>query len=325
MIIPKRYPIRFASIIFTLLWLATAQSLHAQEKIRIGISTASLGFLPTVVAEKKGFYAKYGLMPEHVQIACAIATNALLSDDLDYAVCTGPGISGAIKGLPIKLVATTQDKLGYLLLVKPNVQKLVDLRAKTVGISTFGSQAYLTTVTLFRRSGMEPGKDVNLLPAGDNGARLAAMDAGKIDAAILSSPFDIFGAKRGYKVLLWSRDHVPLTQNVIVVTDKKLKQSSEQVKRTIKGTIEALKFIREHQEETVAIASKWLRLDLATTRAAFENYLPCYSTDGSLSDQALQDLVQYELDRSPVKKEIPLSQVASRDLLQQAQRELNLK
>jgi len=66
-------------------------------------------------------------------------------------------------------------------------------------------------------------------------------------------------------------------------------------------------------------------LDVATTPAAFENYLPCYSVDGSLSDQALQDLVQYELDRSPVKKEIPLSQVASRDLLQQAQRELNLK
>ncbi len=130
-------------------------------------------------------------------------------------------------------------------MVKPNVQKLVDLRGKTVGISTFGSQAYLTTVTLFQRSGMEPGKDVNLLPAGDNGARLAAMDAGKIDAAILSSPFDIFGAKRGYKVLLWSRDHVPLTQNVIVVTDKKLKQSPEQVKRTIKGTIEALKFIKD--------------------------------------------------------------------------------
>ncbi len=75
--------------------------------------------MPTVVAEKKGFYAKYGLMPEHVQVACAIATNALLSEDLDYAVCTGPGISGAIKGLPIKLVVTTQDKLGYLPWLNP--------------------------------------------------------------------------------------------------------------------------------------------------------------------------------------------------------------
>jgi ABC-type nitrate/sulfonate/bicarbonate transport system substrate-binding protein len=244
---------------------------------------------------------------------------------LDYAVCTGPGISGAIKGLPIKLIMTTQDKLGYLLLVKPNIQKLTDLRSKTVGISTFGSQAYLTTVTLFRRAGLEPGKDVNLLPAGDNAARLAAMDASKIDATILSSPFDIFGAKRGYKVLLWSRDHVPLTQNAIVVTDNKLKKVPDQVKRTIKGTIEALRFIREQQEESVAIAAKWLKLDLPTTRAAFENYLPCYSADGSLTDQALRDLVQYELDRGPIKKDIPLSQVASRDLLLQAQRELKIR
>ncbi len=298
---------------------------HSQERVRIGISAASLGFLPTVLAEKKGFYSKHGINSEHVLVPCAIATNALLSDDLDYAVCTGPGIAGAIKGLPIKLVMTTQDKLGYLLLVKPEVQKLTDLRGKTIGISTFGSQLYLTSVTLFRQAGIEPGKDVNLLPGGDNTARLAAMDAGKIDAAFVSSPADIFGAKRGYKVLLWTRDHVPLTQNAMVVTDKSLKQSPEQVKRTIKGTIEALQFIRDHQEESVAIASKWLKLDLATTRAAFDNYLPCYSRDGGLSDQALKDLVRYELDRANLKKDIPLSQVASRDLLQQAQRELNVR
>jgi NitT/TauT family transport system substrate-binding protein len=298
---------------------------HSQERIRIGISAASLGFLPTVLAEKKGFYSKHGVNSEHVLVPCAIATNALLSGDLDYAVCTGPGIAGAIKGLPIKLVMTTQDKLGYLLLVKPDVQKLTDLRGKTIGISTFGSQLYLTSVTLFRQAGMEPGKDVNLLPGGDNTARLAAMDAGKIDAAFVSSPADIFGAKRGYKVLLWTRDHVPLTQNAVVVTDKRLKQSPEQVKRTIKGTIEALQFIRDHHEESVAIASKWLKLDLATTRAAFENYLPCYSADGGLSDQALRDLVRYELDRANLKKDIPLTQVASRDLLQQAQRELNVR
>ncbi len=128
------------------------QSAHSQERARIGISAASLGFLPTVLAEKKGFYSKHGINSEHVLVPCAIATNALLSDDLDYAVCTGPGISGAIKGLPIKLVMTTQDKLGYLLLVKPNVQKLSDLRGKTIGISTFGSQLYLTSVTLFRQA-----------------------------------------------------------------------------------------------------------------------------------------------------------------------------
>src|SRR5215467_9019757 len=170
---------------------------YSEEKVRIGISAVSLGFLPTVVAERKGFYTKYGLGSEHVLVPCAIATNAILSEDLDYNVCTGPGVAGAIKGLPIKLVMTTQSKLGYLLLVKPGVQKLTDLRGKTVGISTFGSQLYLTSTSLFRQAGLEPGKDVNLLPSGDNTARIAGMESGKIDAAFVSSPADIFGAKRG--------------------------------------------------------------------------------------------------------------------------------
>ena len=120
-------------------------------------------------------------------------------------------------------------------------RKLTDLRGKTIGISTFGSQLYLTSTTLFRQAGLEPGKDINLLPGGDNSARLAALETGKVDAVFVSSPSDIFGVKRGYKVLLWSRDHVPLTQNTVVTTDKKLKQSPDQVKRTIKGSIEGFK------------------------------------------------------------------------------------
>ena len=312
-------------LLISLYCLCGYREVAAQEKIRIGISAISLGFLPTIIAEKKAFYAKHGIQSEHVLVPCAIATNALLSDDLDFAVCTGPGIAGAIKGLPIKLVMTTQDKLGYLLLVKANVQKLTDLRGKTIGISTFGSQLYLTSITLLRRYGLEPGKDINLIPGGDNTARLAAMDGGKVDAAFVSSPADIFGAKRGYKVLLWTRDHVPLLQNAMVTTDKQLKTAPDKVKRTIKASIEALRFIREQPEETINIAAKWLKLDLAITRAAFENYLPCYSADGALSDQALQDLIQYELDRGNLKKEIPLTQVASRALLQQAQKELHLR
>ena len=41
---------------------------RGQDKIRIGISSSSPGFLPTVIAEHKGFYSKYGLASEHVRI-----------------------------------------------------------------------------------------------------------------------------------------------------------------------------------------------------------------------------------------------------------------
>ena len=89
---------QFVLLLVSLCCLCGHRDGFAQEKIRIGISAISLGFLPTIIAEKKSFYAKHGIQSEHVLVPCAIATNALLSDDLDYAVCTGPGIAGSIKG-----------------------------------------------------------------------------------------------------------------------------------------------------------------------------------------------------------------------------------
>lgn len=298
---------------------------YSQERIRIGISAISPGFLPTVIAEKKEFYSKYGLASEHVITPCAVATTALLADDLDYAICAGPGVSGAIKGAPLKLVMFTQDKLTYLLLVKPSVQKVTDLRGKTIGISSYGSQLHLSSVTALRQFGLEPGKEINLLPSGDDNARLAALESGRIDATFAASPTEIVGAKMGYKVLLWTRDYVQLPQNAVVVTNKKLKQSTDQVKRMIKGTIEALRFLRERKEESIELASKWTKLDAATMRAVLDNYLQAYSGDGTMTDPMLQAAIQMELERSKLQKEIPVSQVADRTPLFQAQKELGLR
>src|ERR1700740_2644599 len=108
---------------------------HAQDKSRIGISSTSPGFLPTVVAEQKGFFTKYGLSSEHIRISLAVAMNALGTGDLDYAITMAQGVSAAIRGVPVKLLMLTQDKLVFFLMVKPGVQQVGDLRNKTIGIS----------------------------------------------------------------------------------------------------------------------------------------------------------------------------------------------
>lgn len=92
---------------------ANASAAAEGQKIRIGISSKSLGFLPTIVAEKKGFYKKYDLESEHIHISLAIAMNALGTGDLDYAVTLAQGVSAAIQGVPVKLVMMTQDKLTF--------------------------------------------------------------------------------------------------------------------------------------------------------------------------------------------------------------------
>ena len=164
---------------FLMVEMHTSQNIYGEERIRIGISASSTAFLPTIIAEKKGFYRKYGLTSEHIQISLAIAMNALGTGDIDYVVTMAQGVTAAIRGVPVKLLMMTQDKVVFFLMVKPHIEKFTDLRGKAVGISYFGSTIHLVADLISRHYGLVPGKDVNLLPSGDDQGRLAAMDQGK--------------------------------------------------------------------------------------------------------------------------------------------------
>src|SRR4249920_2143205 len=123
---------------------------HAADRIRIGISSTSPGFLPTVVAEQKGFFSKHGLVSEHIRISLAVAMNALGTGDLDYAITMAQGVSAAVTGIPVKLVMMTQDKLVFFLMAKTPIQRVADLKNKIIGISYLGSTTHLVADVILR-------------------------------------------------------------------------------------------------------------------------------------------------------------------------------
>src|SRR5262245_53079176 len=305
--------------------LLARSEIRAQEKIRIGLSTHSPGFLPTVIAEKKGFYAKYGFAPEHILIAISVGMNALGTGDLDYSNGLAQSVLASIRGVPVKLVMFTQEKLVFFLVAKPQFQKVTDLRGKTIGISYFGSSTHMVAEGILRHYSMVPGKDVNILPSGDDQGRLAALDVGRIDAAVGIPPLDIVAAKKGYKILARAGDYLKLPQNGIIVTDKKLETSPDQVKRVIKGTIEALQFIKNQKEEATEILARWSKVDKEMAKAIFASYAPGYSTDGTMSEEALHAALQDGIARAKIEKKLPLSQIADGRILSEAQKELGLK
>ncbi len=315
-----------ALILFSLVGcLALVDRAVAQEKIRIGISSDSPGFLPTIVAEKRGFFSKYGLASEHIRISLSVAMNALSTGDLDYAITMAQGISAAIRGLPVKLLMMTQDRLVFFLMTRPGIQEVTDLRNKTVGISYFGSTTQLVADVIARHYGLVPGKDIHLLPSGDDNGRLASLDTGRVDAVIAGPPLNMWGAKKNYKIIAWAKDYTKLPQNAVIVTEKKLQQSPDQAKRMIKGTIEALRFIQTNKKESIDILAAYSRSDRETAVNMFESYFPAYSRDGTMTDETLQAAVDDAVTRAKLDKKIPLSQVADRTLLLEAQRELGLK
>jgi len=73
------------------------------------------------------------------------------------------------------------------LIARENFKSVADLKGKKVVISSFGTSAHVTTVLIFRHFGNQPG-EVNFVAGGPDRARLAMLEQGLADAAILN-PF----------------------------------------------------------------------------------------------------------------------------------------
>src|SRR5215468_2351137 len=189
----------------------------------------------------------------------------------------------------------------------------------------FGSSTHMVAEGILRYYGMTAGKDVNITPSGDDQGRLAALELGRIDAAVGSPPFDIIATKKGYKILARASDYLKLPQNGIIVTDKKIETSPDQVKRVIKGTIEALQFIKNQKEEATDIFARWARVDREMAKAIVASHAAGYSVDGSMGEDALQAALHDGLLRAKLEKKVPLSQIADGGLLAEVQKELGLR
>lgn len=305
-----------------ILVFAVVLTAGAEDRIRIGISSSSPGFLPTVIAEKKGFFARHGLASEHVRISLAVAMNALGTGDLDYAVTMAQGVSAAVQGVPVKVVMMTQDKLVFFLMTRPNIQKVADLKGKVICISYFGSTTQLVAELIARQNGFTPGQEIKIIPCGDDMGRFVSLEQGRVEGVIGGPPLNMWGAKKGYHVIAWAKDYTNLPQNALIVTDKKIQQSRDQVKRTIKGTVEALRFIQENKSESIDILASYSRSDKATAIGMFESYLPAYSVNGTMTDDALKTALDEALTRAKLDKKIPLTQIADRSVYAEAQKEM---
>jgi len=121
------------------------------------------------------------------------------------------------KGSPLAIVRILVQTPPYELLAKPSIQSLKELKGKTVSI---GGPKDVTRIYLNRM--LEPNglrdSDVDLVYAGASSARLSALESGAVDAAILTAPFNFYGASSGLRVIGRTADYITdLPQNGTVV------------------------------------------------------------------------------------------------------------
>jgi ABC-type nitrate/sulfonate/bicarbonate transport system substrate-binding protein len=262
------------------------------ETINIGWTGEYWSTLPFRVAADKGFFEKEGLQARLITMRTALITPALMQGDLDYTVAL-PSIAGAaLHGVPAKILGVVSKGTGYAIVSKSDIETVQGLKGKKFGINSFGASDDYTVYTFLSKSGLDPTRDVTLLSIGGTSARFAALTAGVVDAAAVSSPFEYKAEQSGLRILVpfkETAEYVKLSNAGLAATQAKLAKDGGQIVRTLRALRAATLFIQEQRTASVDLLAKTLRLDGPLADKLYPVYREQYNPELTVPDSVLEE------------------------------------
>jgi ABC-type nitrate/sulfonate/bicarbonate transport system substrate-binding protein len=137
--------------------------------------------------------------------------------------------------------------------------------------------------------------------------------SGTIDATVLPAPLQALAEEKGYSLItdIEGKFEVPLSG--LTVTDKKLKENPEEVKRVIRALVDGGRFYMTNRAESVALYTDWLKLPKPIAERAYTRSLRFVSPDGLGKDSTIKN--QLDIVKKITKKDIKQEDVIDFTLL----------
>jgi ABC-type nitrate/sulfonate/bicarbonate transport system substrate-binding protein len=265
-----------------LLACAVVSQSFAAEAKKIVFAYSTIGAMATGawMAKEIGAFDKYGIQAELIYISSGpVVVQALIGGDLHGGIAATNAVMNAIlNGAPIIGVAGTANRPYHRLWVQPEINRIEDLRGKTLGVVRFGGVTDNLTRILLRKYGFEG--TVNLRQTGGAEETAAAFQQRTIAGAVTAELRT--GANTPAKLLFKLVDlGIPYSMNLIPVSRDFYRRNPETVEGMVRAYAEGVAAMNQQKERTLRVIAKYARLN-----------------DSKMIESLYQDSVTY-LERLP--------------------------
>jgi len=311
----------------TLALITASQNIWAQglEKVRIGMPSLSLSFVAPRVAYARGFFREEGLDAEIIRIATNVGIVAVTTKEIGYTTAVGAGLRSAVRGLPIKVLTFFNGRPLHVLVAKPEIKSIPDLRRKVIGFAGYGDSTEFMLRAILQRSALDMEKDVQPFGVSGSGQRLGALLAGKLDAAVLPPPFNFEAESKGFIRLMAAADVFETSVSGLALHVDTLRDKPHQVKKMLRALLKAQNFIRGNKTESVRVIENWLKLDPGIAQASYDIYVKGMSLNGIVPERVLETDIERARKEQQVKETVPVGKIVDFTMLREALNELGMK
>jgi NitT/TauT family transport system substrate-binding protein len=300
-------------------------SVDALDRIRIAVSNPNMPNLTVATAQAKGFFKDENIEAEIIRMNPNVAITALSTGDVDYCQLFGAVVGGAIAGLPVRIVAGYLDNWPMTLISQPELKTLKDLKGKTLGISSFGATPDVAARLMIKQAGIDPEKDIKVLALGSDAARLTALKQRVVDVVVISPPADAQMEKQGYRILARAYELFSFPYLGLGTHTRKIKEKPDEIRRVIKATIRANRFIRDNRDEAVRTLIGWGKVEREFAYASYDALRNLFNADGAVPEDGLKLVIEQTRRSNKVAREVAPSEVVDLSFLRDAQAELGIK
>ena len=265
----KQKSIGLGDLVFTLMILFGGTANAAEtvsnaplEKITIAYSSISGHMAPLWITQDRGFFRKHGLDVQLVFIESgSTAAKSLISKDVGFAQMAGAGVvQSHLQGTDIVMIAGFLNTMDYQLMVEKSISRPDHLRGKTLAVSRLGSSSDFATRYALNKYGLMPERDVTILEIGSQPARFAALEAGKIQGAMVAVPLTLKAKALGFHALAdLQMLGLEYQHTGLATTQALIKSRPDLVRNVMKAYVEGIHYYKTQPAESLAILGKYLK------------------------------------------------------------------
>ena len=281
---PRASAAVFVSTLFilTLLTPAISRAAESPYKIRIGFPSLAFSYMPFYVAQEKGFYKKYNIESEYIQMTTTIQPQAVVAGNINYFTSVSTGISAAIAGLPLVMVINFCDVSPWVLVTHKDINKPQDLIGKTVALSGVRTSPYYFFQAFLKKSEISD-KDVQSISTGGTADSFRALTTNRVVATVLTPPFDDKAVSLGYKKFMQLGDLADIPYVGLVTSQNEIKNNRESVRRTVTAVMDAVAWLRANRAESTKMIVDKFKVNQQEAESTYATLIRILNKDGRMN------------------------------------------
>jgi ABC-type nitrate/sulfonate/bicarbonate transport system substrate-binding protein len=241
------------------------------------------------VAVHAGLYQRDGIAVQLADITFSADTE--LPDHV-FQVSCGAALASALQGSGQKVVFVAVDRPMFWIWSRTPLDSVAGLARRRLATFPALAPPHALTNIVLRMAGLDAGRDVTLLPARDDVARLGLLRSGSVDAAVISSaiaPARMAGC--GFHPLCFIGDELRLPTTGLAVHQAQLQRAPEQVRALVEIHRESLRLIHADRDLTAAVLRDWFDVSPDIAAETAQRYATSFTADGRTSQAIAQGAI----------------------------------